>query len=95
MAITIPKKMSGVLLTGHGGFEKLEYRTDIDVPKLKNNEVLIKVGGAAVNNTDINTRIGWYSKKVREDTNTGGADGFDNVDDDLNPRPLGMRQRLS
>ncbi|MBS3968549.1 MAG: alcohol dehydrogenase family protein [Clostridia bacterium] len=82
MSITIPKKMSGVLLTGHGGFEKLEYRTDINVPKLEANEVLIKVGGAAVNNTDINTRIGWYSKKVKEDTNTGGVKGFDSVDDE-------------
>ncbi|MEM8686279.1 MAG: alcohol dehydrogenase family protein, partial [Pseudomonadota bacterium] len=34
-----------------------------------------------VNNTDINTRIGWYSKKVSEATNEGGADGFDEVDD--------------
>lgn len=82
MAKTIPEKMSGILLTGHGGFEKLEYRTDLDVPKLEANEVLIKVGGAAVNNTDINTRIGWYSKKVKVDTNTGGTEGFYNVDHD-------------
>lgn len=65
MSIAIPEKMSGVLLTGHGGFEKLEYRTDLNVPELEADEVLIKVGGAAVNNTDINTRIGWYSKKSK------------------------------
>ncbi|WP_193063823.1 zinc-binding dehydrogenase [Oceanobacillus oncorhynchi] len=59
---TIPKKMRGVYLTGNGGFEKLEYRTDIDVPTPKAGEVLVKIGGAAVNNTDVNTRIGWYSK---------------------------------
>jgi NADPH:quinone reductase-like Zn-dependent oxidoreductase len=38
------------------------------------------VGAAGVNNTDINTRIGWYSKQVGSDTNSGGAAGFDNVD---------------
>ena len=36
---------------------------------------------AGVNNTDINTRIGWYSKAVQEATNTGGTGGFATVDD--------------
>ncbi|MEF1301184.1 alcohol dehydrogenase family protein, partial [Vibrio owensii] len=54
--------MKGVLLTGHGGPEMLEYRQDIPVPTPKENEVLIRVSAAGVNNTDINTRIGWYSK---------------------------------
>ena len=59
---TIPEKMIGVFLTGHGGLDQLEYRKDIPVPEPKTNEVLIKVGAAGVNNTDVNTRIGWYSK---------------------------------
>ena len=39
---------------------------------------------AAINNTDINTRIGWYSKSVTSETNLGGAEGFDELgkDDD-------------
>lgn len=78
----VPKKMSGVLLTGHGGFEKLEYRTDLDVPKPSIGEVLIKVGGAAVNNTDINTRTGWYSKSVGQDSGSGGVKGFAQAGDD-------------
>ncbi len=49
--------MAGVQLTGHGGIEKLEYRTDIPVPIPGEGEVLIRVT-AAINNTDINTRIG-------------------------------------
>ncbi len=28
----IPKTMTAVLLTGHGGIDKLEYRTDVRVP---------------------------------------------------------------
>ena len=82
MSTEIPAVMSGVQLTGHGGFETLQYRDDIPVPKNGSNEVLIKVAAAGVNNTDINTRIGWYSKKVTDDTNSGGAGGFEEVDND-------------
>jgi NADPH:quinone reductase-like Zn-dependent oxidoreductase len=59
---TLPKKMKGVYLTGHGGQDKLEIRDDIPVPNPGPHDVLIKVGSAAVNNTDINTRTAWYSK---------------------------------
>ena len=58
----LPKTMQGVLLTGHGGLDKLEIRDDIPVPEPGADDVLIRVGAAAVNNTDINTRTGWYSK---------------------------------
>ena len=68
--------MHAVLLTGHGGLDKLEYRTDVPVPIPKPNEVLICVAAAGINNTDINTRIGWYSKSVTSDTNTGGEKGL-------------------
>lgn len=78
----IPDTMTAVLLTGHGGFDKLEYRTDVPVPKPERGEVLIRVGAAGVNNTDINTRIGWYSKGVSEDTNKGGSEGFETVRDE-------------
>lgn len=64
----IPEKMCGVLLTGHGGLDNLEWREDLDVPKPGENEVLIRVLASSVNNTDINTRTAWYSKAVREDT---------------------------
>jgi len=77
----IPERMTAVYLTGHGGIETLEYRDDIPVPVPGPGEVLIKVSAAGINNTDINTRIGWYSKKVVDATNTGGADGFEEVDD--------------
>ena len=82
MSQDIPSMMSGVQLTGHGGFEVLQHRTDLPIPELTSAEVLIKVAAAGVNNTDINTRIGWYSKKVTEDTNAGGTGGFDSVDND-------------
>ena len=54
--------MRAMFLIAHGGPEALLYRADIPVPKPGTFEVLIKVGAAGVNNTDINTRVGWYSK---------------------------------
>jgi NADPH:quinone reductase-like Zn-dependent oxidoreductase len=71
--MTIPTRMRGVLLKGHGGFEQLEYREDIRVPVPGAGEVLIRVAAAGVNNTDINTRIGWYSKSMTAGTGTAGG----------------------
>lgn len=73
--------MAGVLLVGHGGFDKLSYREDIPVPKPGPDEVLIRVAAAGVNNTDINTRIGWYSKGVKSGTGEGATRGFETSHD--------------
>jgi len=72
----IPTTMCAVHLVGHGGYDMLKYRTDVPTPQPKAGEVLIQVGAAGVNNTDVNTRIGWYSKSVSQGTNDGG-DGFE------------------
>lgn len=53
--------MRAVQLTGHGGYECLSVRNDLRVPVAGAGEVLIRIAAAAVNNTDINTRLGWYS----------------------------------
>lgn len=76
----IPDTMHAVQLTGHGGPEKLVYRRDVPVPRPGAGEVLIRVAAAGINNTDINTRIGWYSKTVSGDTASGAAGA--EVDDD-------------
>ncbi len=74
MSNIIAEKMNAVQLTGHGGFEVLNYTTEAETPKPKQDQVLIRVKAAGVNNTDINTRIGWYSKgdKASEDASWGG-----------------------
>ncbi|NMM43216.1 zinc-binding dehydrogenase [Rhodospirillaceae bacterium KN72] len=74
--MTLPTVMTGMVLTGHGGLEKLEWRDDLRVPEPAAGEVLIRVSASAVNNTDINTRTGWYSKAVRGDTASGAGGGY-------------------
>ncbi len=80
--ISQPETMTAVLLTGHGGIEKIEYRSGVAVPAPTDSEVLIRVVAAGINNTDINTRTAWYSKSVSETTNEGGTVGFDQAGDD-------------
>ncbi|WP_282152993.1 zinc-binding dehydrogenase [Ruegeria atlantica] len=70
--MTTPTKMSGVYLTRHGGPEAQEWREDIPVPTPGPGQVLVRVAAAGVNNTDINTRVGWYSSDV-----TGATDAVD------------------
>ncbi|KAG1713594.1 Acryloyl-coenzyme A reductase [Nymphon striatum] len=74
--MTLPTTMSGIATLGHGGPEMLEWRDNLPVPTAAANEVVIKVAAAAINNTDINTRIGWYSKTV-----TGATDAVSDIDD--------------
>jgi len=78
----MPKHMSGVYLTRHGGPEVLEWREDIPVLAPGPGQVLVRVAAAGVNNTDINTRVGWYSSEVTaatdavdQDVDAGGWGG--------------------
>lgn len=64
--------MWAVVTTGTGGYERLDYRR-VPRPVPGPGEVLLKVLAAGVNNTDINTRLGWYSSAVTEGTSDTGA----------------------
>lgn len=79
--MTLPDAMKAVVLTGHGGLDKLEWREDVPVPQPEVGEVLIRVGASAVNNTDVNTRTGWYSKAVRGDTGSAATEGYAGASD--------------
>lgn len=68
----IPTTMNAIVLTGHGGLDKLEHHQDWPAPTPNDDQVLIKVHATGMNNTDVNTRSGWYSKDVTEAT-TGDA----------------------
>ena len=67
----LPDQMSGVVLTGHGGPEMLQWRDDLAVPQPGPGDVVVRVAAAAVNNTDINTRVGWYSKSGSPEEDAG------------------------
>ena len=69
-----PQTMRAALLVGHGGPEMLQVRDDVPVPVPGPDEVLIKVAACGINNTDINTRVGWYSKSVSGATSGEGYD---------------------
>ena len=72
----LPTTMKAMVTMGHGGIEQMVFHTDWPRPEPTKGEVLIKVSACGLNNTDVNTRSGWYSKTVTDAT-TGGA--FDEV----------------
>lgn len=61
------RTMMAVVTTGNGGYDKLNYRA-VPVPAPGPGEVLLRVLAAGVNNTEINTRLGWYSSDVTTST---------------------------
>ena len=74
--MSVPTKMNAMVTMGHGDIDQMVYKTDWPVPGPSQGEVLVKVGACGLNNTDVNTRSGWYSKSVTEAT-TG--DAFDDI----------------
>ena len=76
----IPETMRAFVLHGHGGLDQLHYHEDWPTPRPGPGEVLIRVGACGLNNTDINTRSGWYSDTVTDGiTVEGGASGFTDI----------------
>jgi NADPH:quinone reductase-like Zn-dependent oxidoreductase len=58
--MSIPKTMKAMLLTGHGGPEKLVLENNWPTPGIAPDEVLVRVGACGINNTDIWVREGAY-----------------------------------
>ncbi len=72
----LPATMTAVYLRGLGGTDQLELVTDAPVPTPGPDEVLVRVTASSVNNTDINTRIGWYDQDDGADGDTGWSGGL-------------------
>ncbi|CUJ99872.1 Crotonyl-CoA reductase [Ruegeria denitrificans] len=70
--MSLPDTMKAMVTMGHGGLEQMVLHNDWPRPAPAAGEVLIKVAACGLNNTDVNTRSGWYSKTVTDAT-TGGA----------------------
>lgn len=77
--MSIPSRMFGVVLTGHGGPERLVWRDDLPVPQPGPGQVLVRVLAAGVNPTDINTRMGWYAREEAGEGGWSGGIGFPRI----------------
>jgi NADPH:quinone reductase-like Zn-dependent oxidoreductase len=73
----LPSYMRAAVLVGHGGPDMLRYREDWPRPEAGEGEVLIQVQACGLNNTDINTRTGWYSRAVKSGTAESAARGIE------------------
>lgn len=71
----VPTTMAAMLLTGHGGIEKLQYHQDVATPKPKAGEVLVQVTATAKNNTDRKAREGLYPTKDKGDVTSFAMGG--------------------
>jgi NADPH:quinone reductase-like Zn-dependent oxidoreductase len=85
---TVPKTMSAMVLNGNGGMDMYEWRTDWPTPTPDADDVLIRVAACGLNNTDVNTRSGWYSKGVSEATTGGSYDTVSDEDPTWGGRPI-------
>ena len=63
----VPGTMKAMVLTGHGGVDKLVYRDDVTLPRPAPGQVLVRVTATAKNNTDRKAREGLYPTKDKDE----------------------------
>ena len=64
----IPETMAAMLLTGHGGIDKLVHDADVPTPTAGSGQVVVQITATAKNNTDRKAREGLYPTKKGEMT---------------------------
>lgn len=84
----LAETMHAFVLHRHGDMDTLRYHADWPRPDPARDEVLIRVGACGLNNTDVNTRTGWYSKTVTSATDGGGAQTEDDSDPSWGGAPI-------
>lgn len=70
--MNLPPKMRAMVTMGHGDLDQMVFHDDWPRPDAGAGEVLVRVRACGLNNTDVNTRSGWYSKTVTEGTTGAG-----------------------
>ncbi|MEX0311084.1 MAG: alcohol dehydrogenase family protein [Tateyamaria sp.] len=86
--MTLPDTMNAMVTMGHGDMDQMVWHTDWPRPDPAAGEVLVKVGACGLNNTDVNTRSGWYSKSVTEATSGGAYDDVGEEDPSWGGAPI-------
>ncbi len=66
------RTMTAVVTIGNGGYEMLDVR-EVPIPEPGPDEARLRVLAAGINNTEINTRLGWYSSSVTGSTDDTAA----------------------
>lgn len=82
--------MRAMVTMGHGDLDMLIYHEDWPRPEPATGEVLIRVKACGLNNTDVNTRSGWYSKAVKDATTGGAYDVVHEEDPTWGGAPIGF-----
>lgn len=77
--MTLPDTMRAMVTMGHGDMDQLVFHENWPRPDPASGEVLIRVRACGLNNTDVNTRVGWYSKTVTAATS---GDAYEKVGDE-------------
>lgn len=84
----LPSTMRAMVTMGHGGLDQIVYHDDWPCPMPEPQEVLIAVRACGLNNTDVNTRSGWYSKAVTEATTGDALENVDQQDPTWGGKPI-------
>lgn len=71
----LPPTMAAMLLTGHGGIDRLIYRQDVPRPTPGPNQILVEVTATAKNNTDRKAREGLYPTQDKDEVTSFAMGG--------------------
>ncbi|KAL2559754.1 Quinone oxidoreductase-like protein [Forsythia ovata] len=74
MSSSIPSKMKAWIYNEYGGVEVLKFESDVAVPEVKDDQVLIKVAAAALNPVDFKRRLGIFNTIVSSPPTVPGYD---------------------
>ncbi|MDW3222934.1 MAG: alcohol dehydrogenase family protein [Paracoccaceae bacterium] len=86
--MTLPKTMKAMVTMGHGDLDQMVLHAEWPRPVPAAGDVLIRVGACGLNNTDVNTRSGWYSKAVSDATTGAGYAKVDQEDPSWGGAPI-------
>jgi len=84
----LPAQMRAMVTMGHGDMDQMVFHDNWPIPVPKEGEVLVRVGACGLNNTDVNTRSGWYSKAVSSATTSSGHERIDSTDPSWGGAPI-------